>query len=98
MLIVKYCHPKGVSRNLGSVYVANMQISLKLLIAFVHNDVKNAFSQSLQYICVHQHGDGNTDISGKLTEINGAASGQVCSHTPHIYHDDIHGERGVCTY
>ena len=32
------------------VYVANMQTSLKLLFAFVHNDVKNAFSQSPQYI------------------------------------------------
>ena len=57
-----------------SVYVANMQTLLKSLLAFVHSDVKHAFSQSPQYICVHQHGDCNTDVSGKLPEIYGAAS------------------------
>ena len=50
------------------VYVVNMQTWLKSLIAFVHSDVKNAFSQSPQY-SVHQHGDRDTDVSGKLTEI-----------------------------
>ena len=48
-------------------YVANTQTSLKLLLAFVHSDVKNAFSQSPQYYA----GDRNTDVSGKLTEIYG---------------------------
>ena len=37
------------------VYVANTQTSLKSLLAFVHNDAKNTFSQSPQYISVHQH-------------------------------------------
>ena len=40
----------------------------------MHSDVKNAFSQSPQYICVHQHDDRNTDLSGKLTEIYGTAN------------------------
>ena len=52
-----------------------MQTSLKSLLAFVYSDVKNAFSQSPQYICVHQHGDRDTDVSGKSTEIYGAARG-----------------------
>ena len=52
------------------VYVANVQTLLKLLLVFVNSNVKkNAFSQSPQYICVHQHGDRDTDVSGKSTEI-----------------------------
>ena len=44
---------------------------------------KNAFSQSSQYICVHQHGDRDTDVSGKSTEIYGAASSQTkVGHRP----------------
>ena len=45
-----------------------LQTSISLL-AFVHSDVKNAFSRSPQYIwfSVHKHGDRNTCVSGKLT-------------------------------
>ena len=50
-----------------SVYVVNMQTWLKLLLTFVHSDVKNAFSQSPQYDC-------NTDVSGTFTKIHGAAT------------------------
>ena len=32
------------------IYVVNMQTSLKSMLAFVHSDVKNAFSQSPQYM------------------------------------------------
>ena len=47
-----------------------MQTLLKSLLAFVHSDAKNALSQSLR---VQQHDDRTTDVSGKLTEIYGAA-------------------------
>ena len=49
-----------------------MQTSLKSLLVFVRSDVKNAFSQ---YICVHQHGERNTERIWKFNEIHGAASG-----------------------
>ena len=58
------------------VYVANMLTSLKSI------DVKNAFYQSPQYICVHQHGDRNTIVSGKSTEIYGATRNLVA----HVIH------------
>ena len=45
--------------NFTCVYVANMQTSLS-------PDHRNTF-------CVHQQGDRNTNVSGKLTEIYGAS-------------------------
>ena len=53
-----------------------MQTLLKSLLAFVHSDVKNAFSQSPQY------GDRNTDVSEKLTEIYGAAIANIAMGVP----------------
>ena len=53
--------------------VPNMQTLFKSLLAFVHSDWKNPFSQSPQY------GNRNTDVSGQLTEIYGAASGLLAS-------------------
>ena len=33
------------------------------------HDVKNTFSQSRQYVLVHQHGDRNTEVSENVTEL-----------------------------
>ena len=80
-----------------SVYVANMQTCLKSLLAFVHSDANNAFSQSPQYICVHQHGDRNTDVSGMCTEIHGVASACGTGNGRHC-HDYKHRLTGRRMY
>ena len=51
-----------------------MQTWLKSLLTFAQSDVKNAFPQSRNTFCVHRHDNRNTDVSGKLTEVYGAAN------------------------
>ena len=51
-----------------------IQTLLKSLLAFVHSNVKTHSLNHHNTFCVHQHGDHNTGVSGKLTELYGAAS------------------------
>ena len=49
-----------------------MQTLLKSLLAFVHSDAKNAFSQIMLKSPYNRHGNRNTDVSGQLTKIYGS--------------------------
>ena len=69
-----------------------MQTSLKSVLAFVHSDVKNAFSQSPQYICVHQQGDRDTDVSGNVTTIYGTLPGGVADCRRHSWNAEEYNE------
>ena len=68
--------------DFACVYVANMQTSLKSLLAFVHERCEKRFLPiNAIHLCT-PHGYSNTDVFGKLTEINGAASCTYSSSLP----------------